>query len=348
MEVIEIRPPRKKPEGKSRAFLLFSGGLDSALAGLVLIDAGVDVLPLTFKSPFFGYETALKMAERLDWPLIVVDITNEQLRIVEKPKYGYGKNLNPCIDCHAQMIKIACQLKDDYQVDFVATGEVLNERPKSQTRKALEIVAKESGCEEYLVRPLSAKLFPATKAEEKGLVDREKLLDISGRSRKRQIELAKKYGLTDFPSPAGGCLLTDPVFSARLRKLIKWRGHLFDKDIELVKYGRNFFESDYWIVVSRNEYETRMLEKIILDTDVRITTYEAPGPLTIVRFKESIDSEKMEKAVDIASLLTIRYSKLREKETASVSIKQASSEKLKTFSKDDWLPYLNESYMPQF
>lgn len=348
MEVIEVRPPHNKPEGKSRAFLLFSGGLDSALAGLVLIDAGVDVLPLTFKSPFFGYQSALKMAERLGWPLIVVDITNEQLRIVEKPKYGYGKNLNPCIDCHAQMIKIACKLKDDYQVDFIATGEVLNERPKSQTRRALEIVAKESGCSEYLLRPLSAKLLPITKAEKEGLVDREKLLDISGRSRKRQIELAKRYGLTEFPSPAGGCLLTDPVFSARLRKLIKWRGQLVDKDIELVKYGRNFFESEYWIVVSRNEHETRILEKITLDTDVKITTYEVPGPLTIVRFKESIDSKEKEKAVNVASLLTIRYSKLRDKETATVLIRHGLSEKLQTFNKEDWLPYLNKAYIPQF
>lgn len=348
MKVIELRPPEKKPENKPRAFLLFSGGLDSALAGLVLQDAGVDILPITFQSPFFGYKTALKMAEKLNWPLIVAEITEEQLSIVEKPKYGYGKNMNPCIDCHAQMIRLACSLMDKYEVDFIATGEVLNERPKSQNKKALEIVAKESGCPEKVLRPLSARLLPPTEPEVKGLVDREKLLDISGRSRKRQFELAEKYGLKDYPSPAGGCLLTDSIFSGKLRKLLSWRGHLKPEDIELVKFGRNYFQPDYWIVIARNEFETREMEQIALDSDVKITTYDAPGPLTLVRFKTRPEKSLFEEAVKIASLLTIRYSKLREQEEAGVRVIEGKEEKILTFKKDEWKPFLERPYLPQF
>jgi len=349
MELKEIIPVPAKKKSKARAILLFSGGLDSALAGLVLQEAGVEVIPLTFKSPFFGYENALKLAEQLNWPLVVADITEEQLRIVEKPKYGYGKNMNPCIDCHAQMARIACSLLRKYNADFVATGEVLNERPKSQNRRALEIVAEESGCGGLLLRPLSAKLLPPTEPELKGIVDRSKLLDISGRSRKRQFELAKRYGLKNYPTPAGGCLLTDPVFSAKLRKILKWRGFLDPEDIALVRFGRNFFESNYWIVVSRNEMETRAMEKLPLTDDILITMAEVPGPLTVVRFKEkSPPQEAVEEAIRIASLLTIRYSKARDFEKASVRVTAASSEKVITYNRAEWQPFFEKPYLPQF
>lgn len=349
MEIKEIIPVPAKKKSIARAILLFSGGLDSALAGLVLQEAGVEIIPLTFKSPFFGYENALKLAKQLNWPLVVADITEEQLRIVEKPKYGYGKNMNPCIDCHAQMAKIACGLLKRYNADFVATGEVLNERPKSQNRGALQIVAKESGCGGLLLRPLSAKLLPPTEPELKGLVDRSRLLDISGRSRKRQFELAEKYGLKDYPTPAGGCLLTDPVFSAKLRKILKWRGFLNPADIDLVRFGRNFFESGFWIVISRNEMETKAMEKLNLSDDVKITTAEVPGPLTVVRFKEkSPPPEVLEEAIRTASLLTIRYSKARDFEKASVRVKGFGSEKVITYSKADWQPFLEKPYLPQF
>lgn len=348
MKVVEVRPVKKKGS-KPRAFLLFSGGLDSALAGLVLQKAGVEVLPITFKSPFFGYDQALKIAEQLDWPLVVVDITEKQLEIVEKPKYGYGKNMNPCIDCHAQMLRIACSLRERYDVDFLATGEVLNERPKSQNRKALDIVAEESGCKDIVLRPLSAKLLPPTEPEKKGLVSREMLLDISGRSRKRQIELAQVFGLKDFPSPAGGCLLTDPVFSGRLRKLLSWRGYLDIRDIELVKYGRSFFEENFWIVVSRNERETKIIESLADTGDVKITTADVPGPVAVVRFKKKSDDELLrKKAVRLASLLTIRYSKARDRATAFVKIIEGGSERLEKFSREEWQPLLDQPYIPQF
>ncbi|MGB9892969.1 MAG: hypothetical protein ACPLRA_01040, partial [Candidatus Saccharicenans sp.] len=194
MEIIEIRKPGEKKN--TRALLLFSGGLDSVLAGKVLEEQGIEIVGLTFKSQFFGADMAIRAAQDLGWPLLVVDISREQIRIVEQPKYGYGRNLNPCLDCHGQMARIAGELLGKYQADFVATGEVIGERPMSQNRQSLGIVEKLSGIKGLLLRPLSAKLLPATLPEEKGLVDRERLLDISGRSRKRQLELAEKFGST--------------------------------------------------------------------------------------------------------------------------------------------------------
>jgi tRNA U34 2-thiouridine synthase MnmA/TrmU len=341
-------PPKEKPESRPRCLLLFSGGLDSALAGLVLQEQGVDIVPVTFKSSFFGYTSAKKMAEQVGWPLVVVDITEEQFRIVENPKYGYGKNMNPCIDCHAHMIRIAGGMLEKYKADFIATGEVLGERPKSQNRAALDTVARESGFEGLVVRPLSAKLLPVTLPEKEGLIDREKLLDISGRSRRRQLELAEKFGLKEYPTPAGGCLLTDPVFSGKLRKLIRWRGFLKKEDVELVKFGRSFFEKDFWIVVSRNESENRAVEKVAVETDILITTNSVPGPLTVLRFRDEDKQSEYEKAIRTASLLTIRYSKARELDGAEVRIKENDEERIVRFRHDEWKELLSRPYIPQF
>lgn len=333
--------PDKEP-GKTRALLLLSGGLDSMLAGKVLEEQGIEIVAVSFESNFFGAGGAIKAAERLRWPLIIVDITEEQLRIVEKPKYGYGKNMNPCIDCHAQMIRFAAKLLEPYEADFVATGEVLGERPKSQNRKALDIVAEESGIPELVLRPLSARLLKPTLPEKEGLVNRDALLDISGRSRRRQFELANKYGLDEFPTPGGGCLLTEPTFSGRLRKLMKWRGRLTPDDVELVKYGRSFFEQSAWIVIARNESETKQMEKLARPDDVVMTTVEEPGPVTIVR---PLEQELTEEIIRKAAALTIRYSKLRNAAKASVQIKGGSKLSL---SFEEWKPYLEQPYIPQF
>ena len=287
MEIIEIRKPGKKKK-KARALLLLSGGLDSILAGKLLEEQGVEIVGLTFRSQFFGADEAVRVAEKLSWPLVLVDISREQIEIVENPKYGYGRQLNPCIDCHGQMVRIAGRLLEDYQADFVATGEVVGERPKSQNRQALAIVEKLSGIKGLVLRPLSAKLLPATTPEEKGLVDRGKLLDIYGRSRKKQMELAERYGLKEYPTPAGGCLLTDPGFAARARRLRGWRGKLLPEDIELIKSGRIFFESDGLIVVGRNERENERIAGVAGKNDILVTTSGIKGPLAAVRLKEGI------------------------------------------------------------
>ncbi|NPV82347.1 MAG: tRNA 4-thiouridine(8) synthase ThiI [Candidatus Aminicenantes bacterium] len=286
MEILEIKKPEEKKK-RARALLLFSGGLDSILAGKLLEEQDVEILALTFRSQFFGAGEAIRSAGELGWPLVVVDISPEQIEIVENPRYGYGRQLNPCIDCHGQMVRIAGQLLERYQADFVATGEVAGERPKSQNRQALGLVEKLSGIKGLVLRPLSARLLPATIPEERGLVDRNRLLDIFGRSRKKQLELAERYGLKEYPTPAGGCLLTDPGFTVRARQLMKWRGKLWPEDIELIKTGRVFFEPDGLIVVGRDERENEKIAGIAGETDILITTAGAKGPLAAVRLKEA-------------------------------------------------------------
>ncbi|MCX8160741.1 MAG: tRNA 4-thiouridine(8) synthase ThiI [Candidatus Saccharicenans sp.] len=286
MKIIEVKKPGEKKK-RARALLLFSGGLDSILAGKVLEEQEIEIVALTFRSQFFGAGEAIRAIEELGWPLVLVDISREQIEIVENPRYGYGRQLNPCLDCHGQMVRIAGGLLERYQADFVATGEVVGERPKSQNRQALGLVEKLSGIRGLVLRPLSARLLPATIPEEKGLVDRERLLDISGRSRKRQLELAEKYGLKDYPTPAGGCLLTDPGFAARAKQLIKWRGRLLPEDIELIKTGRVFFEPDGLIVVGRNERENEKIAGIAGEADILVTTAGIKGPLACVRLKEA-------------------------------------------------------------
>lgn len=288
MELKEIRKPGEK-RCRARALLLFSGGLDSVLAGKVLEEQGIEVVALTFRSQFFGAAEAIRAAEELGWPLLLVDISQEQIELVKNPKYGYGRWLNPCIDCHGKMVRIAAGLLEKYQADFVATGEVLGERPKSQNRQALSIVEKLSGLKGLVLRPLSARLLPPTIPEEKGLVEREKLLDIYGRSRKRQLELAEKYGLREFPTPAGGCLLTDPIFSTRLRRLMEWRGELREGDINLIKTGRVFIEADGLIVVGRNEKENEKIAGLAEESDILVTTSGNKGPLAVVRLKQATE-----------------------------------------------------------
>lgn len=206
---------------KRKALALFSGGLDSALAIKVIKDQGIEVIALNFVSHFFGgkNEKAENMAQQLGIKLEYIPFQSRHTEVVKSPVYGRGKNMNPCIDCHSLMFKIAGELLEKYDADFVISGEVLGQRPMSQNSAALEKVKKLSGMDELIVRPLSAKLLPPSKPELEGWIDREKLLDIQGRSRQRQIELTEIYGLKEYPSPGGGCLLTDPAYSNRLNIL---------------------------------------------------------------------------------------------------------------------------------
>jgi len=337
MKIKEYFPPKKIEKEKVRCLLLFSGGLDSTLAGKVLEEQGIDILPVNFKSCFFTSKKAIEIAEQLHWPLIIIDITEEALKLVENPKYGYGKNMNPCIDCHALMIKIAGELMESYNSQFIATGEVVNERPKSQNPKSLKIVEKESGYEGYVLRPLSAKLLPPTIPEKKGLVKRDKLLKLSGRSRKPQIALAEKYGLENYPSPAGGCLLTDPEFSKRLKKLLEWKGKLELEDVELIKRGRNIFMNGNLIVIGRNEMENKILKENAKEHDIIITTVEKAGPVTIVR---PLNKFFQDNVIEKASLLTIRYSQGKILPFMTVKIKLKNKIEFKQYNFKEWEKYL--------
>jgi len=197
----------------SKALGLLSGGLDSTLAAMVLKRQGVEVSGIVFVTPFFGAERARKAARQIDIPLLVENIGEEHLAMLKNPRYGYGKNLNPCIDCHAMMFALAGRRVLAGEFDFLFSGEVLGQRPMSQNFNALQAVAKHSGCPQLILRPLSARLLPVTGMEEQGLVDRERLLDIQGRSRRRQEDLAREWGLGEYPASGGGCLLTEKSFT---------------------------------------------------------------------------------------------------------------------------------------
>ena len=220
-------------EKKIKALALFSGGLDSALAVKVVKDQGIEVIGLNFVSHFFGgkNEKAESMAKQLGIQLEYIDFKKRHTDMMQNPVYGRGKNMNPCIDCHSLMFKIAGELLEKYDAQFVISGEVLGQRPMSQNSAALEKVKALSGMDDLILRPLSAKLLPPSKAELEGWVDREQLLDIQGRSRARQMELTEKYGLVEYPTPGGGCLLTDPAYSDRL-EIIEKDG-LMDENIHI-------------------------------------------------------------------------------------------------------------------
>lgn len=295
----------KKEEIK--ALILLSGGLDSILAAKLLLKAEIKVEAFTFQSPFLSVEKAKIAAKKLGISIYVYKMGREYLKILKNPKYGYGKGFNPCIDCHIFMYKKAFKYALKNNFHFIATGEVLGERPMSQNRQALEIVSKKSGANGYLLRPLSAKLLPSTIPEKEGWFKRENLLDIQGRSRKRQIALANKLGILKFPTPAGGCLLTDTSYSQRLKTLFeKWPDFDFS-DAEIIKYGRNFWEDKNLILVGRHHEDNLKLLRFYKASDTLMKVKEKKGPITLIRTKEK---NKKNKALKKAGLLTLRYAHL--------------------------------------
>ncbi len=296
-----------------RALGLLSGGLDSILAVRVLQEQGIAVTGIAFQTPFFGAEHARRAAGRLGIPLIMEDLTREHLAMMKRPKHGFGSNMNPCIDCHALMVRTACDIMRAKGFEFVFTGEVLNERPMSQNRRALAVVERESGCEGRLLRPLSAKLLEETVPEREGKVMRDKLLDLCGRSRKPQMALAAAYGIADYPTPAGGCLLTDPGFSKRLRDLRDHEGYDEVRNIHLLKIGRHFrLPSGHKVIVGRNEMENKQLDDLASAGDLLLDPREIPGPTVILPGGGS-DADIM-----AASRLCARYSDAKSGDPVSI------------------------------
>ena len=229
-----------------KAVALFSGGLDSTLAIKVIKEQGIDIVALNFMSPFCrcdrssGCNSAiLDMAQELEVECKRMFLGDEYLNIVKTYQSGYGKNMNPCIDCRILKFSLGKQFMQEINASFLISGEVLGQRPMSQHRQALSLIDKEAKIEGIILRPLSAKLFEPTIAETKGWVDRRKLLDISGRSRKPQMQLAEDFNISDYPCPAGGCLLTDPEFSKRIKDVLA-HDDLSIKNIEIIKTGRFF------------------------------------------------------------------------------------------------------------
>ena len=293
---------------------LVSGGLDSLTACLLLQLQGIKVIGLNFTSPFCQYgkdsgqsECRLDLLEKkLGIELHYLPLNNDYLEIIRNPKFGYGKNLNPCIDCRIYILRKAKEFKEEINADFIFTGEVLNQRPKSQHMKALEIVEKEVGLEGKLLRPLSAHQLKPTIYEEQGLIDRKKLLGIKGRSRKIQMELARKHRLLENYYACGGCLLTDNSFTNRMRDYLKSNENLILEDINILKCGRHFRYKNSKIIVGRNESENNMLLNLKKQKDLILEAKGVPGPITIIQ------GEFDDEAFNYAAMLTLRYSDLSE------------------------------------
>lgn len=272
----------------AKALLLFSEGLDSTLSGLILKREGIEVIAVRFITPFFGwkYKRNPQAFEEKIKSLgfdkgLVIDVTEEYLEILKNPKHGYGDYANPCIDCKIFFLKKAQALMEKLSCDFIATGEVLGQRPMSQNKMAMEIIEKEAGVSGLLLRPLSAKLLKETEPEKKGLVRRENLFGHRGRRRLFQLELAKEFGLKEIPTPAGGCLLTDPVIGGRVLKVLKERRTLTPLTAELLTLGRHHFEGEIWVVLGRNEEENKKIKEIASQTLLLFTLNE-PSPLLAV------------------------------------------------------------------
>lgn len=300
---------------------MLSGGLDSLLATRLLMSQGIDVIALHFITPFFGYDKKGREAQlQEEWQSLygirarIIDVSEEYFQVVRNPRYGYGRNFNPCIDCKIFMLSKAKVLMENEGVDFLITGEVLGQRPMSQRRDTLRVVERDSGTEGILLRPLSAKNLKPTRPEVEGVVDREKLFDFSGRSRKPQMKLAEEMGLHRYPTPAGGCLLTDPVLAERTRKFFSQCQNFTVNDVLLLQVGRHFQFAGgrLRLVVGRREAENRKLMVLWREGDVLLKVQGIPGPLGLIR------GEAEEGELHLAASIVARYSKAKEREAIEV------------------------------
>jgi tRNA-specific 2-thiouridylase len=253
------------------------------LAAAILREQGIDVTGISFTTPFFSSKAAEAASRQIGFPLLVKDITLPHMEVVRNPPSGYGANMNPCIDCHALMVLEAGRIMDREGMDFIFTGEVLGERPMSQNRRSLNRVVNLSGRKGLVLRPLSALLLDETVPEREGKVDRGRLLDIQGRSRKPQFALAEKYGIEEYPAPAGGCLLTDPSFSRRLKDLLEKDPEGETRLVEMLKRGRHFrLGPGVKVVVGRNQEENAELLELRGKEDCLLEARDVPGPVVLV------------------------------------------------------------------
>jgi tRNA U34 2-thiouridine synthase MnmA/TrmU len=325
------KPQKQQP---TKAVALLSGGLDSNLAIRMMQEQGVEVEAIAVKTPFCDFDCGKgcghrvqEVALELGIKLKTVYFGEEYLKMLKNPKYGYGSGMNPCIDCRGMMYNAAKEQMEKTGADFIITGEVLGQRPMSQNGNALKIIEDETQTNGKIVRPLSFRHLPITEAESKGLIKREKMGDIKGRSRKGQLQLAKKFDISDPPNAAGGCLLTDPAFSIRVRDLYDHttKGIPDMNDIELLKIGRHFRLSDNTkLIVGRNKMENEILDSLKLDDDIIIEVSNYTGPTCILRTKKQLLTSSLssaEKEIEIAASTALRYSDSPKDKLSSVKIK---------------------------
>ncbi|MEM2875437.1 MAG: hypothetical protein QXL67_00570 [Candidatus Bathyarchaeia archaeon] len=317
---------------RSKALVMFSGGLDSMLAVKLVLEQGVEVEAVNFTTPFylcdersvdrFCRETGIRVHK--------VFLGQDFLDVVTNPTHGYGGQMNPCIDCRILMFRKAWELAKKIGADFLVTGEVLDERPFSQRRGAILLIEREAGLEGKILRPLSAKLLPESEPEKRRLIDRDRLLAIRGRRRLPQMELAKRFGIKNYPSPSGGCLLTDPQFARRLKEHLKHEEKLTLRDATLLKVGRHFRLSMVKVIVGRNEEENEMLLAVAKTYGIpylEVINYKGPVTLYIGGEEPGL--------IDKAAAITVRYSDAPRGHQVKVVIRNSKERALEVKAMED-------------
>ena len=322
-----------------KAVALLSGGLDSMLAILTVLRQGIAVNAIQFMTPFdpiasddptFCGIRCQSLSHTYGFEITVRHLRHEMIDIVTKPKHGYGKNMNPCIDCRILMLKEARQYMEAVGADFLVTGEVLGQRPMSQRKDMLYHIDKEAGVIDTVVRPLSAKLLRITVPEHKGIIDRGMLYALSGRSRKPQIALASEFGLENYPSPGGGCLLTEPNYAFRLKDLLAYDANPAIRDIDLLRIGRHFrYSPRCKIIVGRDKAENAIIESVAADSDYLLRVEGFGSPMTLVIGEITAESLR------VAAAICGRYSDVKDLHEVVVKVVQRGQTSIMSTSPAD-------------
>jgi tRNA U34 2-thiouridine synthase MnmA/TrmU len=310
------------------ALVLFSGGLDSILACKILEASGIIVTAFYLKSIFLDSQKAHLYAKKNKIKLLSSDFSKKHLTLIKNPHFGYGKNLNPCLDCRLAMLRAATKIFKEKNFNILASGEVLGQRPMSQNKNALELIERKSGLKGKILRPLSAKILPTTIYEKEKLISPKNLLNIRGRGRKHQLELAHRYGVKYYPSPAGGCLLTDPGYSERLTALLKNSPKTNLSDVSLLKLGRVFFFKKRLVIIGRNKEENeKLIQSYNSQKDILISLKDFLGPFLLVRNfdKSFLNFQDLKK---IGGVLGHYYPRIRNHKNISIIIKTLGKEKI--------------------
>ncbi len=318
---------------KRKAIALLSGGLDSTLAVKMMLDMDIEVEALNFTSPFCtctgknsGCKSeAVRVAQEFNIPIKVVHKGLDYLNIVRNPQHGYGKGVNPCVDCRIYLLRKAKEYMQESGADFVITGEVLGQRPMSQRRDSLRVIERESGLEGLLLRPLSAQHFEPTIPEREGWVDREKLLSIKGRSRKDQFQLADELDVKNYPCPAGGCLLTEPSFVPKVRDVFDHCDELNQRDFRLLKIGRHFRIGERTkVIIGRDENDNRLLEAAIQPGETAITWLDGNTPLgAVMGMQDDI-------CLELAARILLRYTKAEAGTDCRIKVQCDTTDQVRT------------------
>jgi len=321
-----------------RAVALLSGGLDSMLAIRVLQLQGIEVEALNFQTKFACCQSqAAQAADELGVQLSVLAERDDYLEVIRNPQHGYGRGANPCVDCRIFMFRLAAQRMRDTGAAFVASGEIVGQRPMSQKKRDLAVIAHRAGLTDHLLRPLSAKLLPPTAPEQQGLVDRDQLYGFSGRGRKELIELAKQFGFTRIPQPSTGCALTEPQFGAKVHDLLDHDPSAVAWDFDLLKIGRHIrLDAVTKVILGRraeeNERLTRLFEQRPSERTLLVSPENFIGPTALV---VSTGAAPDEEALRAAGGLILRYAggekpspmaTVRRSATTTITALQSSAE----------------------